>query len=296
MEFSLNLQLHELPIPEMTTLLTRFQTSFTTVNGDIRKYEEIVNWSNFIETANSYFVDDNNIINCVIIYYGLNAQKELVNYFAFVPAKCSDINATRKEFELPDDIHNGTFRELINNGSYRFYGISSNRMKQLNTTELKNQAISNHESYSQRMQVQHGASSRSVIGNSNTFQDPKMIYFPTQELRELLKDNPDYPYLKLLPGAKISEGNPNGGLKHYLNLYYTLTTNKKVDMNVWSEAQKKAYEMGKADLENVLENPIIELETLQQMINDFRGKAANLGQLCPTKCRGFQVENGRIIP
>jgi len=310
-EYQLDLTPHVLEFRVMGQELAQFQKKFK-LRGNIpfASLRETVNFQDLIDTligiqkgsAGEY-------LSGVWVNYTLTQDNSLKYYFSTALSTSIDTSVSPVVFSYNQVLSKPDFEQVLRNNKSEIFEIINNKVVRTSSdTGLIRNATNNWRNYKTKIQIRKnsGLGWRDFQPNvDSTGNDGICVYFPMQELYHLWFDNRDNSgttegnnvFLHIIPSSK--ENPTTFGFSHYVNLYCSGSNDiSKFARNLSDSDYLKAYEEIYGSIPKSLDIAKQDafVQTYLFSINNFHGMAANYGQLCPTRCKGFKVVNRRITP
>jgi hypothetical protein len=310
-EYQLDLTPHVLEYTIMGQELAQFQKKFK-LRGNIpfASLSETVNFKDLIDTLIGIQKgSEGEYLSGVWVNYTLTQGDSLKYYFSTALSSSLDTSVSPVVFSYNQVLSEPDFEQVLRNNTSEIFEIINNKVVRTSSdTGLIRKATNNWRNYKTKIQIRKNSGlgwrdfqpQADSIGN-----DGICVYFPMQELYHLWFDNRDTSggtegnnvFLHVVPSSKKSF--TTSGFSHYVNLFCSGSNSfSGLPRNLSDSDYLKVYEEIYGSIPKSIDNAKQDafVQTYLFGKNNFHGMAANYGQLCPTRCKGFKVVNRKITP
>lgn len=307
-EYKLDLDPHLLQLTKLDTELIDFNNEFKLRDNErFIQVVESVKFYDLIDTLLSIQTGrDGYYISGVWVGYTLTYNNEIKYYFIPALATTSDTVVQPVIFKYSLDFKNENLSTILGNPYNLVYEIRNNLLiKTSNDSVLVHNARAYWSNYKSKILVPDVSYSS---GRSFNDKDGIFVYFPIQELYKLWKDNGESTlddgtllpaqnkFLHIIPSAK--KYGTKVDKQHYVNLFcteelYTPKYLSSVDQIIIDKAINFMNKSRKSNLKIDRKDAFLMALVFVNKSN-FRGLAANYGQLCPTRCSELKIVNRKI--
>jgi hypothetical protein len=306
-EYTLNLAPHVLSLGDLLNEIEAFNTAFRLNGQEIINMSETFDGNELVDIIerelNSFITND---IRGALFYYSLDSKNNLKIYIVPCLARTINIYASPIDFQYLTKFDKQTLDSILINKTAPVYEFDNDAfVKTSGDVGRSIIAQNNWKSYRRsinRVEIENNSTPNKNINQKNTDDtDGYCIYFPLQEIKALINENPTQKHL-IIQAVGKPDTDDRSIMRQHLALYTTSQDLSKVGSEEYKKSVIAAkdfilnkYSSDPKRQKSLLDDPIL-IESFRQTIELFQGKAANLGQLCPTKCKGFQVLDRIIQP